>query len=299
MSLPRQDDGEAGMVLVNVLLLVGLAAAVLAIMVAGDDAGLQRATRMAQAAEARSLARGGELSAVVTLRRDMAQAPDNDDATEPWANIGERGAAIEGGRFQLAVADATGKLDLNALAKEDPVTKARLATMAGALRLQPGAADRIAGYLALTGPIADLAQLSGAGLTADEIAKLVPFATALPLRTSINLNAVPEPLLALLLDNPASARALIARRTRNGRLTRDDFALEQAAIPPGCGFTSSFFWSVARARIGDTSQQLTSLIERRKINEGQVFVGAVARWEGVPPLQAPALPVEPAGALHR
>jgi type II secretory pathway component PulK len=111
----------------------------------------------------------------------------------------------------------------------------------------------------------------------------------LPLPTSINLNAVPEPLLALLVDNPVTARALVARRTRNGRLTRDDFSLEQAAIPPGCGFTSSFFWSVAEARIGSTNQRITSLIERRKIEGGKTFVAAVARWRGRAPMQAPVI----------
>lgn len=291
--IPRVNTGarasEEGMVLVNVLLLVGLAAAVLAIMVAGDDAGLQRATRMAEAAQAAQIARGGELAAIVALRRDMTVAPDSDDATEPWANIDETGTAIEGGRFAGIVVDATGKLDLNALAKDDPVTRSRLATMAGALGLVPGTAERIAGTLALAGPIADLAELSAAGLTPEEIAKLAAFATALPLRTSINLNTAPEPLLALLLDNPVTARALVARRTRNGRLTRDDFSLEQAAIPPGCGFTSSFFWSVAEARIGGTSQRLTSLIERRKTEGGKPYVEAVARWRGLAPIQAPLI----------
>jgi type II secretory pathway component PulK len=189
----------------------------------------------------------------------------------------------------MIVADATGKLDLNALAKDDPISKGRLSTMAGALGLAPGAAERIAGYLIVVGPIADLAELTGAGLTPEEIDKLAPFATVLPLRTSINLNAVPEPLLALLVDNPVTARALVARRTRNGRLTRDDFSLEQAAIPPGCGFTSSFFWSVAEARIGATRQRITSLIERRKIEGGKLSVAAVARWRGRAPLQAPGI----------
>jgi general secretion pathway protein K len=289
MSELDERQSEQGMVLVNVLLLVGLAAAVLAIMVAGDDAGLQRATRMAEAAQATQIARGGELSAIAALRRDMVLAPDTDDATEPWANIDETGAAIQGGRFAMTVADATGKLDLNALAKDDPIAKGRVATMAGALGLAPGTAARIAGYLIVAGPIADLAELSGAGLTAEEIAKLAPFATALPLPTSINLNAVSEPLLALLIDNPVTARALVARRTRTGRLTRDDFSLEQAAIPPGCGFTSTFFWSVAEARIGATSQRITSLIERRKIEGGKPFVAAVARWRGRAPLQAPGI----------
>lgn len=283
------DDRETGMVLVNVLLLVGLAAAVLAIMVAGDDAGLQRATRMAEAAQAQAIARAGELSVVAALRRDMADAPDSDDASEPWAQIGERGAPIEGGRFALAVADATGKLDLNTLARPDPVMKARLASLSGAVGLGAGSADRIATYLLNSGPIADIATLAAAGITPDEIAKLAPFVTALPVRAPINLNAVSEPLLALLVDDPVAARKLIARRTRNGRLTREDFGLEGVAIPPGTGFVSPLYWSVSRATIGITAQTLTSLIERRIVNGNTREVIAIARWQGRPPVQAPLL----------
>ena len=283
-------EDEAGMVLVNVLLLVGLAAAVLAIMVAGDDAGLQRATRMAEAAQAQAIARAGELSVIAALRRDMVDAPDSDDATEPWANIGEQGAPIEGGSFALAVSDATGKLDLNVLVRPDPVTRARLGTLAGAVGIGPGTVERIATYLGKTGPIADLAELSGAGLTPDEIARLAPFATALPVRAAINLNAVSEPLLALLVDDPAAARMLIARRLRNGRLTIQDFSLEHVAIPVGTGFVSPLYWSVSRATIGTTAQTLTSLIERRLVDGKVRQVTAITRWQGRPPVQAPALP---------
>jgi general secretion pathway protein K len=286
----RVPEGEAGMVLVNVLLLVGLAAAVLAIMVAGDDAGLQRATRMAEAAQAQQIAHAGELSVIAALRRDMIEAPESDDPTEAWANIGEKGAPIEGGTFALAVVDATGKLDVNALVKDEPLVKARLATMAGAVGLDAGAAERIAAFLVKSGPIADIAELVGAGLRADDIARLAPFVTALPVRAAINLNAVSEPMMALLVDDPVVARALIARRARSGRLTRDDFALEHIAIPAGCGFVSPLYWAVTRATIGDTAQQLTSLIERRTVNGNQPEVVAIARWRGRQPAQAPILP---------
>ncbi|NWO96470.1 general secretion pathway protein GspK, partial [Escherichia coli] len=80
-----------------------------------EELALDRALRTREAARALAVVRGGELSAVVALRRDMVVAPNEDDVTEPWARLSERGAPIEGGSFDLAIADAEGRFNLNAL----------------------------------------------------------------------------------------------------------------------------------------------------------------------------------------
>lgn len=277
------------MVLVTVLLLVGIAAAVLAMLLSSEEVAIDRATRMAQAAQAAAIARGGEASAIVALRRDMAVSPDVDDAAEPWARIAERDAPIVGGRFALAIADATGKIDLNPIARGDPVARARLVMIAAALRLGPGAAERIAALLTAEGPLVDLTQLGAAGLDPAALARLAEVATLLPAPQPINLNAAPEPVLALLLDDPAAAHQLAARRARTGRLDRDDFSAAHAGMPAGCSFTSQLYWVRARATIGDTSQQLTSLLERSRDAAGSPRVLAIARWRGPAPLDAPPL----------
>lgn len=280
--------GEQGMALVTVLLLVAVATAALAIMMAGEDAALQRATRMGDAARARAITQAGELSAIAALRRDKDSESDN--PTEQWANIADRGSPIPGGRFQLVVVDAQGKFDLNPLARNDAQTRLRLATMAGALRLPPGSADRIAARLAGRGPIVDLAELADTGLKPGDIARLATMTTALPLPSPVNLNAAPEPLLAVLTESPVAARGLIARRARSGRIIADDLAFERVVQPSGTGFTSKLFWVVTRATIGQTSQQLTSLLLRRQAKSG-IEVLAIARWRGgAAPAQAPILP---------
>jgi len=279
---------EHGMALVSVLLIVALAAALLAIMLSGEDASLQRATRLAQAARARAIARGGEASAVAALRRDMVVAPSSDDASEAWAHIADRDAAIEGGRFSLIIADASGKLDLNPLVHGDPLTLQRLSVLAGAIDLPPDSARHIADLMAVTGPIADISELAPAGLDPAAIGRLAAVATALPVPAALNVNAVPEPLLGLLVDNPAGAQALGARRARSGKLTAADFAAEHLRVPPGAGFTSRFYWVRARVTIGDTTQQSTSLLERRQTRDGLPQVSVIGRWSGhFAPLQAP------------
>jgi general secretion pathway protein K len=280
---------EQGMALVTVLLLIAVAAAALAIMMAGEDAGLQRARRMGDAARARAIAQAGELSAIAALRRDRNS--DSDDATEQWANIADRGSPIPGGRFQIIVTDAQGKLDLNPLFRGDALTQQRLTAIATAMRLPRGAGDRIAARLATGGPIVDLAELGETGLAPADITRLATVATALPLPSTINLNAAPEWLLALLIANPVAAHALATRQARTGRIGADDLANEHVNRPAGSGFTSRLFWVSSRATIGDTSQQLTSLLLRRPAADGNFDVVAIARWRGAAvPVQAPTLP---------
>jgi general secretion pathway protein K len=257
-------------------------------MMSGEDTALQRATLMGDAARARAIADAGELSAVAALRRDNDLA--NDNGAETWANIADRGSAIAGGRFQIAIADAQGKLNLNRLVQGDPLTRRRLESVSNALRLPRDTADHITGLITVTGPLSDLDQLTAIGLSPDDIARLATMVTALPQATMINLNAIPEPLLALLLDNPVAARGLIARRARSGKLTRDDLALERVALPAGTGFASNLFWVHSRATIGGAGQELTSLLLRRPLKTGGVKVVAIGRWRGsAAPAQAPAL----------
>jgi general secretion pathway protein K len=279
---------EQGMALVTVLMLIAIAAAALAIMMASEDAGLQRARRMGDAARARAIAEAGELSAIAALRRDHNS--DSDDATEQWANIADRGSPIPGGRFQIVVTDAQGKLDLNPLFRGDALTQQRLTAIATAMRLPRGAGDRIAARLATGGPIVDLAELGETGLAPADITRLATVATALPLPSTINLNAAPESLLALLIANPVAAHALATRRAGTGRIGAGDLANERVNRPAGSGFTSRLFWVSSRATIGDTSQQLTSLLLRRPAADGRFDVVAIARWRGATgPAQAPVL----------
>lgn len=281
---------ERGMILVNVLMIVALAASVLALMLSGEDGALQRSTRSREAARANAIAHGGELSAVSALRRDAVVSPDSDDLSEPWANIADARAKIEGGTFAFVVGDAQARYNINALVRGDILSRdvfARIVTAAG---IAPEAAVRIAALLEFGGPVADLAALRQVGIGERDIAKLAVFLTALPEDAPVNVNTASEPLLAVLLNNPSVARTLVARRERGGGLTRDDLAAARVILPPGTGFTSRYFWARGRVTIGDTSQQLVSLLQRRMAG-GRPEVIAIARWRGAAvPLQAPPLP---------
>ena len=289
---PPVPEGERGIILVNVLMFVAIAAGLVLLMISREENALDRATRIREAARALAAVRGGELSAIAALRRDQAEAADADYPAEPWGRIAQREVAIDGGSFSLAVADAGGRFNINNLRDNRSDTLdlwQRIATAAG---LPPEQIDAATLYVRTQGPVTDLRQLEAAGVSAEVAARLRATVTALPGETRINLNAAPQELLAILLDSPDKAAEMVALRQRNGRLTRADLAQADVFVPGTVGFTSDTYWVRTRAVIGDTAQQGAALIVRRMGADNRTpETVAVERWRNaaIPP-DAPALP---------
>ncbi|HVJ01360.1 MAG TPA: Type II secretory pathway component PulK-like protein, partial [Sphingomonas sp.] len=146
-------------------------------------------------------------------------------------------------------------------------------------------------YVRLNGPVTDLRPLRLAGIdpkVADRLERLV---TALPGRTTLNINAASEDVLAVLFHDPVVAARLVEVRDRQGFLTQKDLSDNNVSLPWGTSFRSNSFWVRTRATIGDTSQQAATLIQRRRTPDGKVEAVPVERWRNaaVPP-GAPALP---------
>lgn len=288
MSRPPRRD-ERGMILINVLVIVMLASLVLAIILSGDDADASRAQRLRDAAQARGVARGAELSAVVALRRDLVSGRQGDTLTEPWADIGDKDVAIPGGRFSFDVTDAQARFNINTLLDDDPAARAALSRIFVAAGVRVETVDGVGVLLRTGGPIRDLADLARAGLSPAEVSRIAVYCTALPKSTNVNVNTAPEALLSVLLGNPTLARSLVALRRGSLGLTQPDLLANQIVLPPGSTMTSDFFWARGQVTIGDTTQQLTSLLHRSFIS-GKPVVVTLRRWRGRPPLQVPALP---------
>ena len=279
------------MILVNVLLFVAIASGILLLMISAEDSGLERGLKMREAARAQAIARGGEVSAVVALRRDAVVAPDTDNRSEPWAALAETNAPIEGGSFDLAIADAQGRFNVNAVMQPDPVALGMLGKIAAAAGMTPQQSEKAVMAIRAAGPITDLRPLSALGLPAGQLARLSGLVTALPYDTTINLNAASEDMLAVLTGDPMTARRMVSLRGRQGYITAADLASMNVSVPEGTGLTSNLFWVRTRVRIGGSSQQLTSLIARRDTTDGGKKAMVVGRWMGASaPLQAPALP---------
>lgn len=284
-AFPAAPANERGMILINVLVIVIMATAVLAIMLAGQDSDSERNQQLRSAAQAMAIARGGEMSAIAALRRDVASGSTTDTLNEPWANIADKNAQIAGGHFSFVVADAQARFNINNLARGDALSADVLKQLALAVGIQPDHLTSLLALLQSRGPIADLSVLRRAGLGETELQTLAAFCTALPTPTTVNVNTAPEPLLALLANNPAAAHALVMMRTRDNH----GVVANQMILPPGAGVASDYFWARGRVTINGTTQQLTSLLHRRQDN-GETVVEAIRRWRGAAPVGAPPLP---------
>ena len=286
----RRAEDEAGMILVNVLMFVAIAAGLVLLLINREELALDRALRTREAARALAVVRGGELSAVAALRRDMVIAPNEDNLTETWAKLSENGAPIEGGRFDLAIADAEGRFNLNALRSGDAGATVLFQTIAKDVGLQPEDVVKAITFVRLYGPLTDVRPIRLAGFDPEAAARLERLVTALPGTTSINLNAADPEMLRVLFRDPLAASRLAEIRTRNGKLTLKDLADLNLSLPWGTSFRSGTFWVRTRATIGGTSQQAAVLIQRVLRQDGKIAVGVVERWRGasIPP-EAPAL----------
>lgn len=273
------------MILVNVLLFVAIASGLVLLMINREELALDRTTRLREAARAAAIVRGGELSAITALRRDMIDAPDIDHAREAWAGVAERGAAIDGGSFSLAVGDAQGRFNLNNLRSGDPVELGLFNRIAEATGLSVEQRAMVLGYVMDRGPITDLRPLALSGLEPARVARLEQLVTALPDRTKVNVNAASPEMLALLIGDPVKAADLSGRMRGKGYLTPRDLADAGVNLPPYAGLNSQDFWVHTGVRIGDTVQQSAALIQRRTGSDGAPEAVVVGRWlnAAVPP----------------
>ncbi len=287
----RNDD--RGMILVNVLMFVAIAAGLVMLMIEREELALDRSLRVREAARATAVVRGGEISALVALRRDAQVAPDTDSAGEPWGALAETGAPIDGGTFDLAISDAEGKFNVNALRSGNAAAVIVFEQIATAAGVDRDTMLKAVEQVRLRGPFTDLRPLRFAGLDPDALKRLEALVTALPGDTAINLNAASPEVLALLFRDPVVADRLVKVRARQGYLTLDDLAGQNVSMPPGTSFRSNTFWVRSRVTIGDTTQQSATLIQRSIDPNGVRRAVPVERWLGasVPP-DAPAFGVK-------
>jgi general secretion pathway protein K len=270
---------------------VAIAAGLVLLMINREELALDRGLRTREAARAQAIVRGGELSAVVALRRDAEQSPEVDHVGEPWAKLSESGAPIEGGTFDLAIADAEGRFNINSVRSGEVASTILFQAIGNEAGLTGEQIVAAIEYVRLRGPVTDLRPLRMAGVepkVADRLERLV---TALPGRTTLNLNAASEEMLAMLFRDPLVAQRLVAIRTRQGYLTARDLTDQNVSLPWGTTFRSNTFWVRTRATIGGTSQQTATLIQRRRTDDGTIEVFPVERWRNVAvPPGAPPLP---------
>ncbi|MFZ5962170.1 general secretion pathway protein GspK [Thalassococcus sp. BH17M4-6] len=265
----RARDPQSGVVLVNVLVILAIAASVVLLMLGSRDAALDRVARQSDAVQAEWLALGAEASVVDALRRDLETAPDSDHYAEPWTRVNQDEVTLAGGQFSVTVTDAQARFDINRLAAQGFAAVEFFARLLALLDLPPERAGDVAAALQRLGPVGDLRDLERLGLPGDMLDKLAPYVTALPVEGTINLNTAPPLLLQAMFNNRAIAARVQRLRDTDGMLTRAGLEGIGALRPENSGFTSNVFDLEVLAEVGAARVRLQSRIVRTNDLQGR------------------------------
>lgn len=255
----RPGRDREGMILLNVLIVVAIAAAAVTVMIVAQDIEVRRSIRLHDAAQAQAYGRAGELSAVVALRRDALVAPTVDTLNEPWAQIGQQAISIPGGSFALSVADEQARFNLNSLKRGDAVPAVAFLNIGQAAGVPRPTLNLIALTVATLGPLRDDGALRTAGIDPAHLASLAPFIAFLPEDAALNVNTADPALLNIVLRDPTVVRRIIDRRSQGG-LSPEEVSAFGAAGLVGAG--SSNFRVDTTVRVGDVTRRTSSLIHR-------------------------------------
>ncbi len=284
-----------GAALLMAMLVAALVATVAVALTVDQQRWLADVAHRRDQVQAQSLALAGIQWARQILRED-ARAGSLDHLGEPWS-LSLPATPIANGTIEGRIEDAQGRLNLNALARDDPaanIDRARLARLFAGKGLAPALLDAIGDWidpdavprangaedaayalapsasLAANAPLVRPAEISAVrGVSGNAYAAVAPFVTALPAIVPLNVNtAPPEVLSAALPDLRGDAvAALLADRARAPYTSVSNF---RSRLPPGValvdetsfGVISNYFIVTVTSRQGDAIAQARALLKR-------------------------------------
>jgi len=287
--------GERGAAVVLAMLIAALAAAVAATVFADQQRWGRNVEHRRDQVQAQALAIAGVQWARQILDDD-ARRSDIDHLGEPWA-LRLPPIPVENGEIRGTIADAQGRLNVNALGGTGASAqreRARIATLFAQRGGPVAALDAIADWIDADGAVrgagaedayyaaqpapglaanvpvlrvADLAVVKG--VTRETLAAVAPFLSALPAGTPLNVNTAPPEVLAAVVDNLTAERvaALVAARAQKPYTTVAEFRarLPDGAALPGeeaLAVRSGFFYVTIEARQGTTQARARALLRR-------------------------------------
>ena len=307
-------QSQRGLALITAMLVVAIAATTATALAVGEQVWLRQAQNMADRAQAESLRQGALNYAAILLARDLTVNNNNiDHLGEVWAQPIPP-FPVEDGVILFRVSDAQGLFNLNSLvingapSVNDIAMFGRLLTSLGLnpdLRntlldwldtdvnlTNPGGAEDTE-YLSLpqpyrtaNRPLESVDELRLVrGFDAKTLEKLRPYVTALPVRTTVNVNTAPDQVLAALFVNPpvGALKPLLDSRVGQPFTDPANFA---SRVPPGnapqpslYGVTTNYFLVNIDIRYGRLQRRTVALIQRAAGKPATVL------WHQLPPLQ--------------
>ncbi|MEO6564647.1 MAG: type II secretion system minor pseudopilin GspK [Casimicrobiaceae bacterium] len=295
---------QHGAALLMAMLVAALVAAVAVALAADQQRWLADVAHRRDQVQAQSLALAGIQWARQILRED-ARAGSLDHLAEPWS-LSLPATPIANGTIEGHIEDAQGRLDLNALARDDPaanIARERLARLFASKGLSPALLDAIADWidadaiprasgaedaayasapsasLAANAPLVRPAEISAVrGVDGSAYAAVAHFVTALPAIATLNVNtAAPDVLAAALpaLGGDAMA-AVLADRARAPYTSVANFRSRlptgvALADETGLGVSSNYFIVTVTSRQGDAIAQARALLKREARDAPAVF----------------------------
>ena len=292
-----KGEGERGLAAVTAILIVAVAASAATLMLAQPSAMLDQTMLVASRAQADLYARAGLAWARGVLLEDARTAGAVDSLDEPWAQP-IAGIPVERAVVAGSIADEQGKFNLNNLlngTQKSPADLQIFIRLLASLGLAPELADAVvdwidpdsdltsgasaedAYYLSLKRPyraanqpmiqVEELYRVRG--FDAAAVARLRPYVTALPGRTTVNVNTASEIVLAALLPEvPKEKIAKLATQRRTLPLkSKQEISSWAKEAPPGAINDSldvkSAFFSV-RVQVAQDEVELASdaLVQR-------------------------------------
>ena len=290
---PRRQRGLA---LITAVLVVAMAAVAATAMLAAQQRSLHRTGGLLHGMQVEDYAVGAEAWARVLLRR-AGQDNAYDALDQAWAQPLPP-MLIEGGGLQGQIRDEQGRFNLNNLVEGATVNPQALLQyqrllllleleegLVNALldwldpdinaRFPEGAEDdtyltRDPPYRAANGPLHHVSELRlVAGYTAEVVARLRPYVTALPQATALNVNTAPALLLATLVEGmgPVEAEALVQVRDEEPFASLDLFTAQPAyagreMLEVPLTLRSEYFRLQGQVAVGDAEAWLSSLLQR-------------------------------------
>lgn len=307
MSASRKQQGVA---LITALLIVAFAATMAATLLTHQSLNLQRSANLFNQEQAAWYARGAEAWAAVILEDDKKNSKIDHDG-EDWATNLDY-IPVDGGSLSGGLTDAQARLNLNDLlgSNGDAVAAVleRLIQNVGgeqaynakpivnAIRdwLDADTQPRLPGgaedgyymvlrdqppYRAANRPMVSISELRLVrNVDAALYNVLLPYVTALPGFTPININSAPAPLLAALVEggSPADVAQLIEKRTQAPFETVQSFLAEPAFAGRQIDASllsvdTHFFVLHMLAKVGTTRLNLYSLLYRTDNGRVQTY----------------------------
>lgn len=306
---------QTGVALITVLLVVAMAMVLAVAMVKSQQSLLRRSSSVFSQDQAYLYTLGAESFAKSILQddkdKDKNKTTPQDTLAETWAKK-IPAFPVEGGFVQAQIEDLQGRFNVNMIWQNEQVDMAAVAAYQrllvaldispmlvspvidwldpdnlpydsdGAeedwyLRLKP--AYRAANHAFVS--IEELALLRG--YTPEIVAKLRPYLSALPAKTTININTASDVVLVSLADNLTlnMAKDIVSKRPKEGYGSVDNFLQlaefanlsqeEQQKISKLIGLNSGFFSVLAESEIDNRHRVLQAMITFDDSNNPQTL----------------------------